>query len=938
MAEEYTNPSPRQELSYVSTKDNLATTLNAIGAAFDAGGTYMVNKGIKLQQEQEKADAQFINNMALQMQADFEADFAKDGNYEQYDQRKKEFDESFVENLKKNTGKDKAVDRWYKTYGENFGKYSQYSYERARDDSYEALNKASVDREMNLYANTEGGDFEGLLKAGESTYSPSLDTKGGNNPSYPTARQDSGYTLFTTNAKSAIEKMQTGEIRTASGGYFTEDEAVEYIMNGGDYRWHFNSYNGYYGWDGYKSFVSDGFSDKYMANYSSVNKDSYMAAVESTRGDAEKAIREAFRADAQEQATQVANKMKDYNNQVALEYLRTGTSPNPEEIVKEYQRRGLDTNNPIVIADIAANYAGAKKMYEEANDKSVAKVAGIMKAEDSNIDLMVASGGKYYTQGSYSVYSDSGKVDNVLKGNLNQATETFIVNTFTESQREASGDQSFGGGGAAVFPNDTDGGNVDKVEMHMEASTLRRSGQNEIAIATPYGEVVEEICAKYGITDPREKMLIASEINAKFPTGVSYSGDASENTVPADMTDYGVGWEIITAHYNDRNNYTNDQIIDEASWMYNNKLLTDAGFDEIVNDAKSKRNTPMDLALESMTDTFKEVAKGRGYTDAQLKTIFGIDTTMRKTLSQWLQNNPNATSEEKRRYCENLVGFQVSEDCAKELEKVFKGAFNEFYKSDSMSLDSSHNELKNIRSRQSEGSSWFIQNNPGGIAELKKAIYNGSYSNYGDFKDFAAKTFFGSSYEDLEYDDLDETQEALLQEAIGVAMLDVDQYMKVRDVADAFNPKKDGVSDHYREVRFTDGSVGIMDRDGYVYKTLGSKTKMEIGRVRTSSDEYMMVFGDDYQNYAAYSRDGKQMIVTDKITNWTKYTPTFFEEKSKKDETKETQILSASDVLMRRQAIKEEQPKPKKDKDVSSTDFRNDKQLALIRADLLRRS
>lgn len=945
MAEEYTNASPRQELEYVSTKDSVATVLGAASNIFNTIGDYTYKKGLKLQKEQEEADGKLIQNTALKMQQEFESSFMQDGNYNEFYSRKKEYNENFVDNLKENLGgkKDKAVDNWYKKHGENFMAYSDYSYSMARDKAYEAINKTSVDNEMNLYANTAGGDFEGLLKAGSDVYNADADNDyHTNNPSNPTSRQDTGYTLFTTNAKSAIEKMRTGEIRTASGGYFTEDEAVEYIMNGGDDGWHFNSYNGQHGWDGYKSFVSDGFTNEYMANPSNVGRDSYMAAVESTRGEAEKAIRAAFRADEEEQAIQVSNKMRNYNNQIALDYLRTGTSPNPEEIIKEYQKQGLDTSNPIVIADMAANYANVKKRYEEADSKRTAEINSILTSEDSNIDLMVASGGKYYTQDSYTVYSDSGKIDNLRKGNLNQTTEAFIANTFVESQREATGDQSFGQGGTSAnkilkaeqFLNGSDGGSAVNAEMHMETTALKKSGKDEIGIATPYGGVVEEISAKYGITDPREKMMIASAINAKFPTGVSYSGDTSESGVPAGMTDYGQGWEIISALYSDRNNYTNDQIIEVASRMYNNSELTDAGFDEIVKNTKSKRNTPMDLQLESMINTFKEAAKRRGYTDAQLQSIFGINTTMQKTLSQWLQNNPNATSEEKRRYCEDLVGFKVSEDCAKELEKVFKSAFKEFYKSDSMSLDPSYNALKNIRNRQAQGSSWFIQNNPSGISELKRAIYNRSYSDYGDFKDFAANAFFGSSYEDLAYDDLDETQQALLQEAIGAAMIDVDQYMKVRDVAEASSPSGKRGNDHYREVRFDDCSIGIMDRAGFVYRTLGGKTKMSIGRVSTSSDEYKAVFSADYQDYAAYSTDGSQMIAIRNIGNWTEYRPQFFVDEPKKKS--ETVVFGMVSDNYRSQDIIDK-PRIKKDKDVGVNDFRNDRKLLQIRAELMRK-
>lgn len=850
MAEEYTNPSPRQELSYVSTKDNLATSLNAVSAAFNAAGDYMVNKGIKLQQEQEKADAQFINNMALQMQADFEADFAKDGNYEQYDQRKKEFDESFVENLKKNTGKDKAVDRWYKTYGENFGKYSQYSYERARDDSYEALNKASVDREMNLTANTPGNSFNDLQKSGESVYSADLDISKTNNPSSPTTRMDKGGTLFSTSMKDFIEKAVDGTSLDSSGKRFSADSALEYFFNGGDESNPILSYTSSSGatstgFDSLMSYIGDGFTPDYMANPSNVDKDSLMKAVEGQRGKYEQAFRDSWRAAEEEKLKQLDDQCGDWFRQVSLNTLLTGETVSMEDVRKFADSEGIDLkNDPIAIEYFAAKVPAVKEDYQAADRERSQWLKNSLDGEADNITNLVGSGGNYYTPEKVSVYSTEG-------------VETI----------------------------DNDTSLSDNVYAFLEESFLKNTGEGEVGIATQYGGAVEWFCDRYKITDPMEKMQVASKINKMFSSSASGgSGSSGGSTAGGN---HSAGWAIYEAMYNDVNNFSQENIQEALNDMVFKNEISSQEYQQASTDLKN-RNSPIDQRYSSAKSIFSETLGTYGLNNETFKGLIGFSSSADDKLKAYIQNNPQATDDQIRRYCEDVISPYISENIVDEVSSVVNDAISELTGNEYVDIDDTNKYVDTIWNSYMSGTLWFVNNNPEGVGDLKKAINGKQFTSKNELWDYAAKTFFGGSYGDLKFKDLTDYQQNQVSQAMVVAYKEAEQYNMVKDAAMAVKPASMDGSDYLREVRFGDGSIGIMTRNGFVFRAnyseggSGSKTDMMIGYVGMASDDYNKVFGKGYAEYAGYHKGTSQMIGMP--SNITRYNPVFFS--TNKSETK----------------------------------------------------
>ena len=821
----------RLQLQYVSTKLNsyVSEGLSVLGNALQNVGS----KTMEMANQQNKADEQFVANTALKMYENKKDSFIQDGNYHEFDNRYNKFMVELRDNLVTETGNEKAVDSWLKNYKKQFQTYTKLEFEKSKETAFESLNKTSVDRDSNLYASTPGGTYNGLLETGQKAYAPDSDLSGKNNPSTPENRTTYGLAMWQTNASNALETM------FASGEYKSEDEMVESIVNGGS-------------WNEFTAYVMGGFeTEGYEANPSNPSKELYSQYLDSIKPNAEKYVREAYRNAETEHKTQIENTAKNFDNQVAYNSAM-GKVYSTDEILKGYSDLGLNTSDPYVQEHIANEHKSVRDEWENAQDATSLKNYRIVQAESQNItDMIGARQGKTEEGKSmFSVYSDSGKTE-MNEDDVRTKSDTYAF---------------------------------------IQSECWKLFGNGEVSVATQYGAEVEEICDKYNITDKREKMQIASYINSLFPAGVAYTVNASNGQIVPTSNGKTPGASRLESMLDNLTNYSDEECRDAIDKALINGEISNQQFSE-YNDRVDKRNSPIDRQANDLLAAIKSRLKEWNI-DGQstLLGILGENTTLMDHLRKWCQNNPNATDEQKERYCDAIIGRYSSAKAAKEISATLDGILDDatdLMISGYIDIDNGDKTLQSVWDGYINGENIFINKHPEAMAKLKTAINGGSFTSYSDLKKWTAVTFLGENYKEL-YDeekigkDAHAAIEAMLNEAMTVAFVECEQYNLVKDAAIAARPDAteinrtdneliENTGGYFKEIRFTDGTIGIMDRQGYVYRTNGRKSDLYIGFC--DGEAYRMVWNNP--EYSTYSGNNDQSISWSSVKGVTAYTKTF---------------------------------------------------------------
>lgn len=825
----------RLQLQYVSTKLNsyVSEGLSVLGNALQNVGS----KSMEMANQQTKADEQFVANTALKMYENKKDSFIQDGNYSEFDNRYNAFLENLESNLIQETGNEKAVKSWLKNYKKQFQTYTKLEFEKSKETAYESLNKTSVDRDSNLYASTPGGTYDGLLETGKKAYAPDSDLSGKNNPSTPENRTTYGLTMWQTNVSNTLENM------FASGDYKSEDEMVKSIVDGGS-------------WGEFTAYVMGGFeTEGYEANPSNPSKELYSKYLDSIKPNAEKYVREAYRNAEKEHKTQIENTAKDFDNQVAYNSAM-GKVYSTDEILKGYENLGLNPyTDKYVQEHIANEHKGVREEWENAQDATSLKNYRIVQAESQSItDMIGARQGKTEEGKSrFTVYSDDGKKD------MDEDDVRASSNTYAFIQSECW--KLFSNGG--------------------------------VSVATQYGDEVEAICTKYNITDNREKMQIASYINGLFPAGVAYTTDASTGQIVPTKNGKTPGASRIESMLDNLANYSDEECRDAIGKALTNGEISNQQYREYMSRADN-RNSPIDRQANVLLATIKSrLAEWNIDGQSTILSVFGEKTTLMDHLRKWCQNNPNATAEQMERYCDAIIGRYSSAKAAKAISSTLDGLLDDatdLMISGYIDIKNEDKTLQSVWDGYINGENIFINKHPEAMAKLKTAINGGSFTSYSDLRKFAAETFLGKNYKDL-YDekkigeDAHAAIEEMLNEAMTVAFVECEQYNMVKDAAIANMPDaskltkedREELADFFKEIRFTDGTIGIMDRQGYVYRTNGRKSDLYIGFC--DGEAYSMVWNNP--EYSTYFGNNDQSIPWSSVKGVTAFTATYNKEGTK---------------------------------------------------------
>lgn len=891
----------RERLTYVSPESDAARAFGILGSVTNTAGDMVQDVYSSKYIQQAEADSNKVQVAANQLLETKKSELFADGNYDKFAERIGSAWDGLSDELKEMTGLGSAVDQWMRNHGDQFKESGNYTLNKYSDMSIEALNTTSTESAMELAANTPGTDMEGVFLAGSDVYKQDLHSNDENNPRNPNMAFKYVNTVFSTNARSQAESavstpiVTVGDDGTEYTRYETEDEFVKRGLAGL--------------WDPMKSQILKNVPEGYFDNPSHMTREQIEITFDGQTPTAEQILREAYRSAWEEKATQLTQKTKTLDNQMALDAAK-GMAHKPEEVLLAYENMGLDLSSPIVIEHLASTYPQVKKYWQDEQDETTARLNSYISSDRNEIYTMAAKGGQFYTADSYAVYSKDGVSTIESDGIVNADTEVFLNDSF-----------------------------------------LSLKGEEGARISTQYGGIVEALADKYEITDPIEKMRLASMINEQFAqvpaTGTGGSGSSGGTSVPEDMPNAAEQeiWKMIY----DISNVENDAILDKLNFYAQHGLIDANGYQKLSGEI-DKRKTPTTAKTEKALKILQEQLDLKGLDEGEekkFKAVLGWDSTLEAHIRDWCTNHPNATDNDIRDYARSVTGEYQTAKSAKDIDRVTKKLYSEVLGFDYYDI-SSNESVRQTMNRYYDGEDIFALDNAEQIGLLKESINTGNFDSVDDVRDFAANLFFGGVGRDVKYEDLDDHQKACVGDGIVIAFAEVNQYQRVKDVAEAVAGKD------YRQVRMDDGSIGIMDKSGNMYTSLGSKTALQIGKIDTDSAEYKEIFGTLYNEYGVYNAGSQVVISRDRVKNWTIYTPTFFkdstyhaynsiprdewEARAKAEGLSVPQWLQKMDMDGRSMGEYIEDAKKgtvglkqiKKDKDITVDDYRNDWKLKSI--------
>ncbi len=497
---------------------------------------------------------------------------------------------------------------------------------------------------------------------------------------------------------------------------------------------------------------------------------------------------------------------------------------------------------------------------------------------------------------------------------LTKSDEVELKTAIASYDTTLSGYYSYGEKGEVeVSDDDADGfGNFIADNLY----TLTGGSETDpLSVKTRYRDLVDDYCEKHSITDPSEKMLIASRINDMALEMNLAEGNASSSSTSSsgsmEFDQMNATEAVIYDMIRDPNNYDTKSVMQayNAATVYGYITPAFAAVyeKEFGTDGSKRKGDIYYTTAKSMSDSFSFRLSTMMSSDDKNALIWQIsqDSSMSDVFDQWLRSNPDAINDTRKQagFIDDLVDTAYSkkagDDVTKIIDATYKMAAGKTFDSPGLDKATTAEILESVKNGDLD---YLIDVDS--FSTIKGNLYSDQAKTYSknDLYDIVIGSITNGRYKSIKEMDKDKglsdnTRQMYKNSAkitVAKATYEASQYKSAESVAKSAGGETavtKGVGEGCREVRVKGYGIGCLDNAGFIYIATGDD-KVEIYHIDPGSLEYKRVTSDSNSSLYPFEMDAGGVYETS--YNEIRFAQSSFEQDMR---FLDTTIMRGSDVM-----------------------------------------